>query len=55
MANEFDDYTFSIEEQQAILDRDQPSTINLNENERLEILESAMQDLIISTMEGGIV
>ncbi|WP_343342435.1 hypothetical protein [Terrisporobacter petrolearius] len=53
MANEFDDYTFSIEEQQAILDRDQPSTINLNENERLEILESAMQDLIINTMNNG--
>ena len=50
MANEFDDYMPSTEEQQEMLDRDQPSTINLNENERLEILESAMQDLIINTM-----
>lgn len=53
MSNEFDDYMPSVEEQQAMLDRDQPQITNLTESERLNIIENAVQDLIISTMKEG--
>lgn len=53
MANEFDDYIPSVEEQQAMLDRDQPQMDELTESERLNIIENAVQDLIISTMKEG--
>lgn len=47
---EHDNHGLSEEEVRARNERDEPAQSNLNEKERLGVLESAMQDLIISTM-----
>lgn len=52
---EHDNCGLSQEEVRARNERDEPDQIDLNENQRLGVLENAVQDLIISTMEGGIV
>lgn len=52
---EHDNCGLSEEEVRARNERDEPAQQDLGEKERLGVLESAMQDLIISTMEGGIV
>lgn len=50
---EYDNGGLSDEEARIMNERDEPVQSNLNEKERLGILENAVQDLIISTMEGG--
>lgn len=50
---EYDNCGLSEEEIRARNEMDEPAQPGLNEKERLGILENAVQDLIISTMEGG--
>lgn len=50
---EYDNGGLSDEQARIMNERDEPVQSNLNEKERLGILENAVQDLIISTMEGG--
>ena len=51
---EYDNHGLSEEEIRARNERDEPPQQDLGEKERLGVLENAVQDLIISTMEGGI-
>lgn len=52
---EYDNHGLSEEEVRIKNERDEPTQTDLEEKERLSVLENAVQDLIISTMEGGMV
>lgn len=52
---EHDNHGLSEDEVRIRNERDEPTQTDLGEKERLGVLENAVQDLIISTMEGGIV
>lgn len=59
MANEFDDYILSIEDQQALLERDQPplsedyktTDEKISEmQEQIQMLDSSLTDLILDSL-----
>lgn len=43
MRNEFDDYKLSIEEQQALLERDQPSITEKSADEKIQDMQNKMK------------
>lgn len=59
MANEFDDYILSIEDQQALLERDQPPLSEDDKTtdekisemqEQIQMLDSSLTDLILDSL-----
>lgn len=57
MRNEFDDYKLSIEEQQALLERDQPLITEKNTDEKIidiqnkmKIMDDSLTELILDSL-----
>lgn len=48
--NEFDDHTFSIEEQQAMLDRDQPENNEKTTDEKIKIMDDSLTEIILDNL-----